>query len=132
MKKLLQMGKIGIILVIGLIIVSCCPPETTTVTPEPITTKVLVTHPDEDFTSMSCSECHADITPDIYNDWKESGHGKMDYGCYICHGDGLVEFYPTANTEGCVACHSNNEPHLARFEYGRCFECHDVHSLSPN
>jgi len=131
MKKLLQIGKFGLIPVTIFLVISCCP-ETTDVTPAPIIKKAVISHAEVDFESMSCSECHADVTPEIYTAWKDSGHGKLDYGCYICHGDGVVEYYPTASTDGCVACHSNNEPHLARFEYGRCFECHDGHSLSPN
>ena len=132
MFKLSKIGMIPLISVVVFMVVSCCPTETTAVTPEPTAVQAVIMHPDEDFSSLSCSECHADVSPDIYTAWKESGHGKLDYGCYICHGDGLVEFYPTASTDGCVSCHSNNEPHLARFEYGRCFECHDAHSLSPN
>jgi len=132
MFKLFKIGKFFLIPVSVLMIISCCPPETTTVTPEPAAVQAVVMHPAEDFSSMSCSECHADVTPDIYTAWKESGHGKMDYGCYICHGDGVVEFHPMASTEGCVSCHSNNEPHLAMFEYTGCFNCHNAHSLSAN
>ena len=130
MFKLFKIGKIILIPVSVLMIVSCCT-DTTAITPEPIAVKAIIVHPDEDF-SMGCSECHADVTPDIYTDWKGSGHGKMNYGCYICHGDGEVEFYPMASTEGCVSCHSNNEAHLARVEYDGCFDCHDGHSLSAN
>ncbi len=132
MFKLFKIGKIILIPVSILLIVSCCPPDTAAVTPDPIAAKAAIMHPDEDFSSESCSECHADVTPNIYADWKGSGHGKMDYGCYICHGDGEIEFYPMASTDGCVSCHSNNEAHLARVEYDGCFDCHDGHSLSAN
>ena len=130
MFKLFKIGKIFLIPISVLMIVSCCT-ETIVVTPEPIAVKAKIVHSAEDF-SMGCSECHADVTPDIYADWQGSGHGKMNYGCYICHGDGDVEFYPTASEEGCVSCHSNNEAHLARVDYDGCFDCHDGHTLSAN
>ena len=133
MKKLIKIGKLGIIPAIIFRIVSCCPPEIITeeVASLNATGTANIQHVDEDFT-QSCSECHSDITPEIYSDWKSSGHGKLNYGCYICHGDGLVEFYPTAHTDGCISCHSSKEPHLARFEYTGCFDCHNGHTLSAN
>jgi len=131
MTNLIKTAKLIIILAFLFLFVSCCT-ETSNVKPESIATKTIIVHPAEDFSTLSCSECHADVSPDIYTAWKGSGHGKMDYGCYICHGDGEVEFYPKASTEGCVSCHSNNEAHLARFEYVGCFDCHDGHSLSAN
>ena len=132
MNNLIKTGKLIMILTGLIIMISCCPTEATTAIPGPTTVQAAIMHPAEDFSSVSCSECHADATPDIYTAWKESGHGKMDYGCYICHGDGVVEFHPMASTEGCVSCHSNNESHLARHEYEGCFDCHNAHSLSAN
>ena len=120
-----------ILILSGLFIMISCSAEMVLekdVTPAS-TTKSLIKHQDEDF-SISCSDCHSDVTPDIYADWKGSGHGKMNYGCYICHGDGDVEFYPAATEVGCISCHSNNEAHIARVDYNGCFDCHDGHSLS--
>lgn len=88
-------------------------------------------HIDVDF-SLSCNECHIDVTPDIVADWKSSGHGRMNFGCYICHGDGEVEFYPVAFTEKCITCHSNNEEHLSEHKNRGCFRCHDGHTLIPH
>lgn len=132
MFNLIKIGKVILILVGLFIIVSCCVEMATEKVVAPASvSESFVTHQDEDF-SLSCTECHSDVTPDIYADWQGSGHGKMNYGCYICHGDGDVEFYPAASEEGCISCHSNNEAHLARVDYDGCFDCHDGHTLSAN
>ena len=121
-----------VVLLTGIVILMSCSAEVAVekVVPIEIPTTAMIQHVEEDFT-QSCSECHADITPEIYEDWQSSGHGKMNYGCYICHGDGTVEFYPSGDESGCIACHSEDEGHLTRMDYNGCFDCHDGHTLSP-
>lgn len=85
-------------------------------------------HPDVDYT-ISCMECHADETPDETAAWKSSAHGKMNFGCYICHGDGVENFSAEPGVDGCITCHSSNEGCFKPDKADRCFECHDAHSL---
>lgn len=54
-------------------------------------------HPDVDWT-IGCAECHEEMTPEVFKDWKESKHGDMNFGCYICHGDGQETFTRKAKT----------------------------------
>ena len=96
MFNLIKIVKVILIFTSILLMISCGAELTTEKVGVPASiSNSFIKHQDEDF-SMSCSECHLDITPEIYADWQGSGHGKMNYGCYICHGDGDVEFYPTA------------------------------------
>ncbi len=85
-------------------------------------------HPDVDF-SISCQECHAEATPEAFSDWKNSKHGVMDYGCYICHGDGKEEFHVKPGTERCVGCHSPQEVDFSQIAVDNCFDCHKGHTL---
>ncbi|GAB4377335.1 MAG: hypothetical protein Kow0042_24900 [Calditrichia bacterium] len=85
-------------------------------------------HPEVDFT-LSCKECHQEVTPEVYQDWKNSKHGVMNYGCYMCHGDGVEEFYPSPQTERCIACHSPQEVDFSALPVKNCFDCHKGHTL---
>ncbi|NIX57620.1 MAG: cytochrome C [candidate division Zixibacteria bacterium] len=88
----------------------------------------MVKHPEVDF-SLSCKECHKEMTPEVYQDWKSSKHGLMNYGCYMCHGDGQEEFYPSPGSERCVGCHSPQEVDFAKVPVGNCYDCHKGHTL---
>lgn len=119
-----------LLLAIIFIIAACC----TETLSEPVVvpdSKVDIKHASVDF-SESCMQCHAEVSPDIYSDWKSSGHGILNYGCYICHGDGETEFYPVGSEDKCISCHSKSEGHLARMEYTGCYDCHDGHTLKAN
>ncbi len=85
-------------------------------------------HPDVDF-SISCVECHQEETPDAVKDWKSSMHGRMNFGCYMCHGDGQEEFYPQPGTERCIGCHSPQEVDFSKLPVKNCFDCHKGHTL---
>lgn len=85
------------------------------------------THPEVDF-SISCMECHQEETPDAYNAWKESSHGKMNFGCYMCHGDGVEEFAASPEVNRCEACHTGHEECLTK-NADACYDCHDGHSM---
>jgi hydroxylamine dehydrogenase len=52
----------------------------------------------------NCIECHQEITPGIYHDWKGSVHAKVDVDCYTCH---------KTNKEDNLfsAAHLENDPH---------------------
>jgi len=85
-------------------------------------------HPDVDF-SISCVECHQEATPDAVKDWKSSMHGRMNFGCYMCHGDGQEEFYPHPGSERCIGCHSPQEVDFSQLPVKNCFDCHKGHTL---
>lgn len=85
-------------------------------------------HADVDF-SISCMECHLTETPEAVADWKESTHGKMNFGCYMCHGDGVEDFAPSPKMDRCEACHSGDEKCMMQTNDGKCFDCHDGHSM---
>ena len=85
-------------------------------------------HSDVDFT-LSCRECHSEATPEIYQQWKSSAHGIMNFSCYMCHGDGQVEFYPRPGSERCVGCHSPQEVDFTKLKVENCFDCHQGHTL---
>lgn len=87
------------------------------------------THPEADF-SRSCVECHTTVTPDITAQWASSGHGKLNYGCYICHGDGEQVFTVKPGTDGCISCHSSSMEHLEDAGETSCFKCHNGHNLT--
>ena len=85
-------------------------------------------HPDVEW-SVSCLECHEEETPVAVRDWYEGMHGQVNVGCYVCHGDGEVEFHPQPTTERCVGCHGGKEAACATAGITSCFECHGGHSL---
>ena len=92
---------------------------------------VATTHPEVVY-DIGCVECHTTETPEITQQWSSSAHGKMNIGCYVCHGDGDVEFNTKPNSENCISCHSSSEEHYEEIEGELCFECHDGHSLSAD
>lgn len=85
-------------------------------------------HPDVDWT-LSCQECHSEMTPDIYKDWELSKHGDVDFGCYICHGDGQETFYPKGTDERCGGCHAGQLVEFEETKFESCYDCHNGHTL---
>lgn len=85
-------------------------------------------HTEVDFT-ISCKECHSETTPDVYEAWKSSKHGLMNFGCYMCHGDGQEEFSPKPGSGTCVGCHSPQDTDFSKLSVKNCFDCHDGHTL---
>jgi hypothetical protein len=85
-------------------------------------------HPEVDFT-ISCKECHKEANPTIYNEWAASGHGKMNFGCYMCHGDGIEEFSAKPASDHCISCHSDQEVDFSQAQWNSCFDCHQGHTL---
>lgn len=85
-------------------------------------------HPDVDWT-IGCQECHADTTPDIFSDWEESRHGIVNFGCYICHGDGQETFYVKGNDAQCSGCHAAQLESFENSKFKSCFDCHNGHTL---
>ncbi|MBC8214269.1 MAG: hypothetical protein H8E71_06505 [Candidatus Marinimicrobia bacterium] len=126
--KYFKSGLIGSVLALSLVVflISCVQTESPSLD---LSNRTI--HQEVDF-DISCMECHEEVTPEIVENWVESGHGILNYGCYICHGDGSVEFNVLPKTDNCIACHSSSEGHLMRMEYEGCFDCHDGHTLSAH
>jgi len=85
-------------------------------------------HPDVDWT-LGCAECHAEETPEIFKQWSESRHGQVNFGCYICHGDGIEEFSAKGNDDKCSGCHAEQEISFEKSKMESCFDCHNGHTL---
>lgn len=85
-------------------------------------------HSEVDF-SLSCVECHQEVTPEITKDWQAGKHGIFKVGCFVCHGDGQERFSTKPTTESCVMCHSDYESDLSNTKATNCFDCHNGHKL---
>lgn len=85
-------------------------------------------HPDVDW-SLSCQECHTNVTPEIYKHWENSAHGQVGFGCYICHGDGQEEFHPKGQDVGCQGCHAEQLVEFEKTKFSSCYDCHQGHTL---
>lgn len=85
-------------------------------------------HPDVDF-SISCTECHQEVTPEIVAEWKSTKHGMMNFGCYMCHGDGQEEFKAKPDTDNCLNCHTGEPVDASKGGNLNCFSCHKAHDL---
>jgi hypothetical protein len=86
-----------------------------------------VQHPKVDF-AIPCAECHAQQTPEVVEQWQQSRHSP-NVGCFICHGDGEVEFHLQPTTESCMTCHAAKLEDMRRAPVRDCFACHNGHSL---
>lgn len=69
----------------------------------------------------TCVECHAQLTPGIYSDWKLSKHAGAGVVCSVCHGgehtsadDAAEARIPTPET--CATCHSDR---VAQYKAGK-------------
>lgn len=85
-------------------------------------------HPDIDWT-VSCVDCHTDMTPDIVKDWEMSRHGDVGFSCYLCHGDGQETFYAKGSDKDCLGCHAAQEVDFEKSNVASCFDCHNGHTL---
>lgn len=85
-------------------------------------------HPKVDW-EIGCQECHKDATPEVYVKWEASRHGEVNFGCYMCHGDGQEVFYKKGKDDRCDGCHSNQAADMKKTKNKSCFNCHNGHSL---
>lgn len=92
--------------------------------------KAIKKHPQvPNFKNESCVNCHKEVTPDIVKDWKSSKHGEMNFGCYMCHGDGQQEFYVKPGADRCISCHGDYAVDFSKTKFNNCFDCHQGHTL---
>ena len=85
-------------------------------------------HPDVDWT-VGCQDCHSEATPEIFQAWENSRHGTVNFGCYICHGDGQETFYAKATDDRCLGCHAGHEVNYENTKFESCYDCHNGHTL---
>ena len=114
----------------GILIMACASEKAVKqeATPKKVVATETEKHIEVDF-DISCMECHQEETPEIVSDWKSSTHGKMNFGCYMCHGDGIEDFAASPKADRCEACHSGNKKCEMKTHEGKCFDCHDGHTL---
>ncbi len=101
-----------------------------TMVPKPKTeAKKVQTHPEltEQEKLIACSQCHKDVTPEIYNEWYSSVHGIANVKCFQCHGT-FESFHVTPQMKKCEACHAREVAHAPK---GRsCWDCHPSHKFT--
>ena len=82
----------------------------------------------------TCDGCHAEITPEIHQEWFDSKHGVLNVKCFVCHGAIGEDFMFKPSPDRCVGCHFEQVESLATpfMEGKNCFSCHPPHELSPH
>jgi hydroxylamine dehydrogenase len=84
----------------------------------------------------TCIECHQEITPGIYHDWKKSVHAKVDVHCYTCHKTNKEDnLFSAAHLENdshpisvvvsptdCSGCHAKEAAQYAKSKHAHTLE----------
>ncbi|MEC9491626.1 cytochrome c3 family protein [Flexistipes sp.] len=81
-----------------------------------------------DMGSKDCSECHSEMTPDLYKEWEKSLHGLAMVKCQVCHGS-QDNFVVATPNETCRGCHAEEYSHNPKPEKS-CSSCHLEHSFT--
>lgn len=87
-------------------------------------------HPSVDLEDESCLDCHRRMTRIAVRSWEEGPHGEVNVGCYVCHGDGVEEFFLQPPSDICLSCHTNQAVDFERVPHDGCFDCHGGHTLT--
>ncbi len=75
---------------------------------------------------IACSDCHKTVTPEIYEEWYQSGHGIGMVKCYQCHGT-YEDLQVVPESSNCAVCHSGE---FHRSPAGsQCWTCHPAHTF---
>jgi len=77
--------------------------------------------------NKDCSECHSEMTPDLYKEWEKSMHGLAMVKCQVCHGS-QDNFVVATPNETCRGCHPGEYSHNPKPEKN-CSSCHLEHSF---
>lgn len=113
---------------LGFLIFACAQTEAVRTGDQTPPAMVQEKHPEVDF-STSCLECHQSATAEVVAKWEAGKHGQVNVGCFVCHGDGEVEFYRKPQGERCIGCHSQQEVDFTALPVKNCFGCHSGHDL---
>jgi len=73
-----------------------------------------------------CIECHEGVTPEIYTQWYNSGHGIGFVKCYQCHGT-YEQMYKVPPMERCAVCHAGET--MSNPSAKPCWDCHLEHTF---
>ena len=85
-------------------------------------------HPVEISASQDCAECHAEVTPDVVQQWEQSAHGFTGVKCGVCHGD-VQSFKAAPSNDTCRGCHSK-QVEMNVMPDKDCSSCHPVHTYN--
>ncbi len=90
-------------------------------------------HPEVD-PAEACDACHAEVTPQVHQEWFAGRHGMNNVKCFVCHGSVGADFVRRAPVERCIGCHGEQVASMAHpVMAGKdCFSCHPPHLLSPH
>lgn len=82
----------------------------------------------------TCTGCHQDVTPEVYEAWYAGRHGLMNVKCFVCHGSTGEDFRRQPPVERCQGCHAAQVESMAgSWMAGKsCLSCHPPHLLSPH
>lgn len=84
-------------------------------------------HPEE-IGNADCMDCHAEVTPEIAQEWEDSVHGLTGVKCGVCHGDEF-NFRKVPAVETCRSCHAAQvENNVMKSK--SCSSCHPTHSFN--
>jgi len=73
---------------------------------------------------IACSECHREVTPELYSSWYDSGHGMDNVKCYQCHGT-FEDLRVEPDMARCAVCHARQFEKSAGGK--SCWQCHPAH-----
>ncbi len=94
-------------------------------------TGVAAEHPQLSQVEMQkpCFECHKEVTPDLYDQWYNSGHGLDNVRCFQCHGT-FENMKRVPDEAVCSVCHSGQ--FHKRPAGSSCWQCHPAHAFSAH
>lgn len=128
MKHLTLVAAVLLLLLAGCAAQKAPAPEKVPAPPAP-TMGIPADHPEmtEQETYQPCSECHREVTPEIVDQWWNSGHGIGNVKCYQCHGtfENMMKVPAVAN---CMTCHEKEVSNM-NGKLG-CWQCHPAHGFS--
>jgi len=76
---------------------------------------------------IACATCHKEVTPKIYKQWYNSGHGLDNVKCFQCHGT-YENFRAIPDPSTCAACHAKE---YKKSVTGKtCWQCHPAHRFT--
>jgi hypothetical protein len=90
-------------------------------------------HPEVE-TWESCEDCHAEETPDEFQEWFAGKHGLNNVKCLVCHGSVGADFVIHPSQDRCLGCHGEKLASMQTSFMGgkNCFSCHPAHRLNPH
>ncbi len=116
---------------LGLSLVACGTTQTATAPEKQAVAQKAetVVHPEltEQEKLTPCSQCHREVTPEIYQEWYQSRHGLDNVKCFQCHGT-YENFEVVPSPSRCMPCHAQEVTHAPQDK--NCAACHPAHKFS--